>query len=66
MFYMQALSDEELLDMHGKTLSAAKREGAAAPAELFPEAEFDDWKEWSLAIEVELDRRGLDHRKANL
>ena len=66
MFYMQALSDDELLDVHVKTLSAAKRNAVAAPADLFPDAEFDDWKEWSLAIEAELDRRDLDHRKANL
>jgi len=65
-YYMQALSDDDLLDAHGKTLSAAKRGDVKAPAELFPDAEFDDWKEWSLALETELDRRGLDHRKANL
>ena len=65
-FHMQALSDEGLLELHAKTLSAAKRGVAKTPADLFPEAEFDDWKEWSLAIEAELDRRDLDHRKLNL
>jgi hypothetical protein len=65
-YYLQALADEDLLDLHAETCAAAKEGLAPSPAEVFPEAEFDTWKEWSLALEAELDRRNLDHRKLNL
>ena len=64
-YFLQAVSNESLLQIHANTLMAAK-EGAPEPADIFPEAEFDTWKEWSLAVEAELDRRRLDHRKADL
>jgi hypothetical protein len=63
---MQALSDLDLLELHEETWTAAREGTAAEPAEVFPEAEFDTWSEWSLAIEAELDRRALDHTKMNL
>jgi hypothetical protein len=65
-YYLQALSDEELIDLHMETCVAAKEGLAENPADVFPEAEFDSWKEWSLAIEADLDRRDLDHRRLNL
>ena len=63
--FLQSVSDDALRELHAKTLTAAK-DGKPEPAEVFPEAEFDTWKQWSLAVEAELDRRRLDHRKANL
>lgn len=63
--FLQSVPNDGLLEIHAETLTAAK-EGTPEPAEVFPEAEFDTWKEWSLAIEAELDRRRLDHRKTDL
>ena len=60
--FMQALSDGNLKDLHAET-SAARKRLAIEVAELFPEAEFDTWEEWSLAIEAEIERRGLDQAR---
>ena len=63
--FLRSVPNDGLLEIHAETLTAAKN-GTSEPADVFPEAEFDTWKEWSLAVEAELDRRRLDHRKANL
>ena len=57
--FMRALSDHELLDLHAETRGALQQGLVAEAAEVFPEAEFDTWEEWSSAIEAELDRRVL-------
>ena len=59
--FMRALSDHDLVELHAEAFTAAMDDTAAGPAEVFPEAEFDSWSEWSSAIEAELERRGLDH-----
>lgn len=64
--FLRALADDDLLSLHTEASNAAKEGGAKEPADFFPEAEFDSWTEWSLAIEAELDRRRLDYRTLNL